>query len=490
MRRRSTILSLPSLLIFSILATGLGWTIWRQGGLAFSPGDLSGKNDADIFLEGYSSHAEFEGQCSLCHQPLTKLQAELCTDCHGNITEQIDMKMSVHGNIENVVHCAECHSDHRGRQYDLRLENLGDFNHSSLGFSLIWHQIDYSMQLIECLGCHAADESFSMQTSSCTSCHAEHEQDFMLTHTNDFGGSCTSCHDGLDSMARFDHTISDFPLVGTHEQLSCVECHIDGQFEDLQSDCIACHEEPTGHQGLFGLDCETCHDSISWKPAYLNGQAFEHDTGTRFNLDLHSQDYAGEAITCQSCHQESLDKFSMETCIDCHVTGDEIFITQHQAELGGKCLECHDGVDRMRNFVHQELFPLEGSHSVIECQACHVDQVYQGTPNECKDCHPEPEIHAGFFGLKCEYCHETLHWVPAQLHSHEFPIAHGDQPGENCQLCHISTYEQYTCYACHEHDESDIREKHARLDLLDGELARCIDCHADGLVHEKNENGN
>ena len=44
MRRRSTILSLLGLVILVLLLTGLGLTIWRQGGLTFSPGNLSANN--------------------------------------------------------------------------------------------------------------------------------------------------------------------------------------------------------------------------------------------------------------------------------------------------------------------------------------------------------------------------------------------------------------------------------------------------------------
>ena len=487
MRRRSTILSLPSLVIFSVLLTALGLAIWRGGGLAFSPGDLSGKNHPDIVLAGYSSHAEFEGQCSLCHQPLTSLQADLCVDCHSGVEDQITMKNSLHGNLKNVMQCAECHSDHQGREFDLRLGNLGDFDHSMIAFSLIWHQVDYSLAPIECLDCHVTDDRFSVSTISCATCHANHDGDFMLAHVKDFGDGCMSCHDGLDSMARFEHANSDFHLLGMHQEISCVECHVESQFEDLQSDCASCHAEPAGHSGFFGTDCAACHDANAWKPAVLEGGSFDHNTGTRFSLVLHTQDYAGASMSCQSCHPGGIDEFTPETCFQCHAPEDQDFMIQHQAELGGQCIECHDGVDRMRNFDHQDYFPLEGGHGVLECQSCHVNQVYQGTPGECKDCHLEPEIHAGFFGLTCEYCHESNSWYPGQLQKHSFPIDHGDQGESECQTCHVATYSEYSCYTCHEHTAEEVLEKHDDLNLPAGQLAACTDCHLDGLVHELNE---
>ncbi len=484
MRRRTAIFSLPSLLILAFLLAVIGLMIWRQGGLAFSPGSLSSSGDPGLGYEGYGSHADFEAQCSLCHQPLASLQAELCVNCHISIDQQIANQNSLHGNLENVVECAACHTDHQGRDHDVRLGGLEDFNHSGQSFSLIWHQVDYSQNPIECLGCHVTDDQFSVSNSSCLVCHADASNDFMSEHVQDFGDGCVSCHDGLDSVARFDHANSEFELAGVHQDLSCVECHVEGQFWELQADCVACHAEPGLHLGIFGVDCAACHDSQAWRPAALNGELFDHYSATGFNLELHRQDFSGDTLSCTNCHLEGEDEFTPQTCFECHVSADQDFMVQHQSELGGDCLECHDGVDQMRDFNHQDFFPIDGAHTGIDCQACHVDQVYRGILGECKDCHPEPEIHAGFFGLKCEYCHETTSWIPAQLHSHRFPINHGDQPGEDCQLCHVSSYERYTCFVCHEHSEEEIWGEHDEFNLNQDQLFKCTDCHADGLVHE------
>ena len=255
MRRRSTILSLPGLVILVLLLTGLGLTLWRQGGLAFSPGKLSANNRLEIQLGGFSSHAEFEMQCALCHQPITRFQAELCVVCHGSVEDQIVMENGLHGTMLNVQQCADCHSDHQGRDFDLRLGHLDQFDHSMLAFSLIWHQVDYSMEPLVCLDCHVADDEFSVSAESCAVCHAGYDFNFMTAHLQDFGTDCINCHDGRDSMTGFDHSESEFPLFDSHLEISCVGCHTQGQFEDLPSECVSCHTEPTVHQGTFTLDC-------------------------------------------------------------------------------------------------------------------------------------------------------------------------------------------------------------------------------------------
>jgi hypothetical protein len=119
-----------------------------------------------------------------------------------------------------------------------------------------------------------------------------------------------------------------------------------------------------------------------------------------------------------------------------------------------------------------------------------VEQVYRDTPAECKDCHPEPEIHAGYFGEKCEYCHSTFSWFPAQLVNHQFPIDHGEQGELECQVCHITTYSEYSCYECHEHRIDKIQDKHEELNIPATELAVCTECHNDGLVHDLDEEAN
>jgi hypothetical protein len=466
--------------------TGLGLTFWRQGGLAFSPGSLSEKGPSGEQLGGFNSHAEFENQCAQCHQPLSSLQAELCVACHSTIDDQMTDEGSLHGGLENVMQCADCHPDHQGREFDLRLGNLNDFDHSVLTFSLIWHQVDYSLAPMDCLACHISDDQFSVSTISCINCHTGHDTEFISDHQADFGEGCTACHDGVDTMARFNHDKTNFRLDGSHFETACVACHIEGHFADLPGECVNCHSEPAVHIRTFGIECADCHDTLSWSPALFEGKSFEHDSQTNFSLMQHSHDFSSDPISCGSCHLSSIYEFETRACNECHALNDSDFILQHQSQLGKNCLTCHDGVDRMRNFDHQDFFPLEGSHAEIDCQACHEEQIYQGTPTECRVCHPEPEIHAGFFGLKCEYCHSTTTWYPAQLVSHQFPINHGDQGEVDCEVCHVATYSGYSCYGCHEHEINEIVDKHEDLNISAGQLATCIECHVDGLVHETN----
>ena len=148
-----------------MLLIGLGLTLWWQGGKAFSPGALSAVNRQSTRLGSYTSHAEFERQCNLCHQPLVSMQYELCLSFHRDVENQIRTAAELHGVLVDVNRCADCHSDHRGREFDPRLGSLEDFNHSLLGFSLIWHQVDYDASTMECGSCHSGEDFRTTSTT-------------------------------------------------------------------------------------------------------------------------------------------------------------------------------------------------------------------------------------------------------------------------------------------------------------------------------------
>ena len=47
------------------------------------------------------------------------------------------------------------------------------------------------------------------------------------------------------------------------------------------------------------------------------------------------------------------------------------------------------------------------------------------------------------------------------------------------RTCHIDNdYSNYTCYGCHEHSRSKIREEHVEEGIYDYE--NCVECHRSG----------
>jgi hypothetical protein len=108
----------------------------------------------------------------------------------------------------------------------------------------------------------------------------------------------------------------------------------------LSQACQDCHNEPAAHAGLFEQDCAACHTPQGWKPAQLDGQSFNHDISTGFSLTLHSLDYQGTPMNCQTCHGAGVRAaFEIQTCIDCHTLADQPFMQEHQAQFGSACLD-------------------------------------------------------------------------------------------------------------------------------------------------------
>jgi hypothetical protein len=480
MRRPNNILT-PISVFFTVLALSAVLVAYLlRGGTLFSPGPLTAKAQEGVTLGGYESHADFEAQCSLCHQPLTSDLATKCLECHIQIDRAIKLGDDLHATLVDPYTCAGCHRDHLGTEFDPTIAARLMYDHNLSGFSLIHHQLDYEDRAMECESCHNPKD-FVINEVACKECHTANAPEFMAQHMNDFSLACLQCHNGYDRMANFDHAETTFPLRGMHLEIRCGACHAKGNFDLTNSACAQCHQEPDIHLDLFGTVCQDCHTEASWAPAMLEVMNFDHNQNTGFSLIKHARDFHGSPITCVICHQnQSFSNFYPQICIDCHMPEQPEYIQNHTVDFGLACTTCHNGADRMTGFDHNLLFPLTGRHAELTCQGCHANQVFSGTPTDCVNCHAEPAIHAGSFGKDCARCHQTSAWTPAQLREHVFPIDHGSDLLSDCQTCHLTTYMEYTCYQCHEHDPADIQEEHVEEGISVNELGECAVCHPTG----------
>ena len=209
---------------------------------------------------------------------------------------------------------------------------------------------------------------------------------------------------------------------------------------------------------------------------------FDHERLTNFSLARHKTDYDATELVCQDCHSQGLGQAEKTDCVTCHQTASPSFLAEHEQLFGSACLDCHDGRDTMADFDHNQIFALEGAHTLLACQDCHADQYFAESVRECVACHAEPAVHTGLFGLDCGRCHTAIAWTPAQLTQHTFPLDHGTDANLSCDTCHVQTYAEYTCYTCHEHTPTEMREVHLEEGISDYE--NCIECHPNGLEEE------
>ena len=477
------------------LIAGLVAAVVFSGGAIFSPGELTKYAAKGTPLNGFHSHAEFQNDCTQCHAPLIGIDPERCEACHTTIGQERATGAGLHGKLkpDEVAKCDTCHQDHKGPGLNPNVTALKKFDHAILGFSLTAHVADYNSAPIECQGCHHGVD-FKFEATTCVKCHGDYDPPFMLSHLQAFGQDCVACHDGgldgRDKMMAFDHAQTRFPLEGKHAEAGCADCHTaEAAAKDTPAQCVACHEEPPVHAGVFSQDCSVCHTPTVWSPAKLEAKPMFRHADTAFQLVHHAKNFDGSALTCAACHlSASQGDFSSTTqsCTDCHSAYDPAFMTQHVQQYGTNCLSCHDGAGNMQNFDHSAFFVLDGQHASLECAACHKEQKFKGTPNQCVDCHAEPAIHAGVFGLQCDACHSTTAWAPARLTRHTFPLDHGEQGEIACATCHVQSYATYTCAACHAPGE--MQEKHAEKGITGDRLLECAACHPTG--REAIEGGN
>ena len=467
MQRQHPLLSPTGLIMTLVVLFILSIVYIRTGGQMFSPGDAA------------AAHSEIE-DCAACHQPFGRSQGELCMDCHTEIREELLQQNGLHARLSEPERCMACHSEHQGEDFDIRASAIDRFDHEMTFFSLVRHAQDYDGSAMSCSSCHTAD-NFNADLTACKTCHENDSPAFMEQHIADFGPDCLACHDGVDRLSGFDHSLTAFPLIGEHAETACADCHQNGQFDDLPLQCAACHAEPEAHLGMFQNSCEDCHNPAGWTPANFDGRLFEHFENTGFSLVKHEQNVDGSILDCKACHQESLTTFDALVCVDCHRQIDDAFITQHLVEYGQDCMGCHDGLDSMSGFDHSTVFVLDGAHAALACTGCHIDQQFSDTPSNCSDCHAEPELHLGIFGLQCENCHTTSAWQPAALSRHDFPLDHGNEGEIPCATCHPANFVQFTCDTCH--TPAEMREEHNKEDIFDI-AGRCLECHPTGLKEE------
>lgn len=255
-------------------------------------------------------------QCADCHhEDITTFRLDTCDVCH----RQIDVQyMSAHV-LSFGAACLNCH-DGVDRFDD-------DFDHSILSFPLTGQH-----RQVDCAGCHSQARHAGDFAAAPTDCHACHRQDD--AHAGRFGTDCAACHDTAGwPGADFDHNLSGFPLTGAHTTLSCESCHRGGLLEPLRTDCVACHDEPAFHTGLFGPDCASCHTTTAWTPAQFNGPH-------TFPLNH------GGGATCATCHPSSLTAY---TCYGCHEHEEGDILEEHLDE-GIRdiqnCAACHPGGEK------------------------------------------------------------------------------------------------------------------------------------------------
>jgi hypothetical protein len=260
-----------------------------------------------------------------------------CVKCH----KSGDLKKAV-----NFSNCADCHDDYHDGELKLATETVTDCKRchtvekafTSSSFSFVDHEkskfpLKGAHVATPCFSCHKKTNdkrwNFKFTSQKCVECHDDiHKNTISEKFYPD--QKCQSCHNenGWNDI-KFDHSVTNFKLLGRHQTVSCRDCHFEKNssnsnvtkqvFVGLNKECVSCHQNFHGDQfEINGVtECKRCHSSdIDWKIL-----TFNHDS-TNFSLSG-----SHEKVACSECHKPSVQsdgktmvlyKIKNYQCIDCH----------------------------------------------------------------------------------------------------------------------------------------------------------------------------
>ncbi|MFQ5560125.1 MAG: cytochrome C, partial [Nitrospinota bacterium] len=437
----------------------------------FMPGKLS------------SAHSKYENKCTHCHKGLNKSpQRQLCLDCHKNITKDIKKREGFHGrkNEPREKECSFCHTEHKGRKFDIRPFDKDIFSHDATDFPLSGKH-----KTLLCKKCHKKGKKPRDAPSTCFGCHEKKDP-----HKQKLGKLCSSCHSstGWDKTS-FDHNKTQFPLIQKHIQVRCKGCHAGKTYKKTRSDCFSCHEKHDVHGGVYTKKCSECHNPSGWKKT-----TFTHKK------------------------VRSIGKIALSNCIACHKKNDI-----HKGEFGKECRKCHSSKKwAALLFTHKKTkFPLKMKHKNLKCKECHTTPPFkQKMSTDCFSCHKAKDEHDGLFGEKCVSCHNEKGWLffTFDHNTTDFPLKekHKETP---CKLCHQKDLSQKkletSCASCHHfdaphadefgkacspcHEEKNWKtlvfnhETTVLTELVDEQIRSCKKCYKERLgktcfgCHEKHD---
>ncbi|MCF6278332.1 MAG: hypothetical protein L3J16_06255, partial [Anaerolineales bacterium] len=233
-------------------------------------------------------------------------------------------------------------------------------------------------------------------------------------------------------------------------------------------------------------DCAVGHTPEAWVPA-----TFNHDLAGFKLLGKHAD------VACEDCHINEVYEGTPTDCFSCHEKDDK-----HDGRFGTDCALCHSPDGWLpADFDHNlAAFKLEGKHQSVDCEACHINDVYQGTPQDCYSCHKQDDEHRGRYGTDCSQCHTAQGWEPANVNHAGFTVgcatchaqddAHNGQYGTDCSACH-STNAWKPASFDHSISGFPLTGAHVRADCtqchtgntFSGLSTACVACHADPAFH-------
>ncbi|MEQ1884586.1 MAG: hypothetical protein ABL967_05945 [Bryobacteraceae bacterium] len=413
-------------------------------------------------------------QCASCHIG-NKFQG-VAADCFGCHAADFARASNPNHVAAGFPHeCSTCHTSATWQG--------AKFDHNTLTkFALTGKHINTA-----CTQCHVGG-TFKGTPAACSGCHlGDYDKTVNPNHRqSSFSQQCETCHTTAQWQgAKFDHSLSRFPLTGKHTSVTCTSCHVNNQFSGTPLNCESCHlkdyqtAKSVDHTASgFPRTCETCHTTAQWQ-----GAKFDH-AATRFPLTgKHT------AVACATCHVNNQFKGIGASCESCHLKDYQSAKSVNHVTSGfpRTCETCHTTTQwQGAKFDHAATkFPLTGKHTSVSCTTCHVNNQFAGLGAECVSCHlkdwqgtKNPNHQSSGFSQNCQSCHTTTQWLGAKFDhaATKFPLT-GKHTAVACATCHVNN--QFAglatnCVSCHIKDYQGAKSVNH---VASGFPQTCETCH-------------
>jgi len=232
--------------------------------------------------------------------------------------------------------CTVCHSTDNWTETT--------FDHALTNFPLTGAHVQ-----TDCAQCHIGGQ-YTGTPTDCWSCHEADYNDADDHVQANYPHDCSQCHNTTDWDSDFNHNGTDFPLTGAHISVSCLACHVGGQFENTPTDCWFCHQSDFNsaspdHNAGYPQECVDCHTTNNWN------STFDHD---QQHFPIYSGRHRDEWNQCIECHTTN-GSFILFSCIECHEHSDQGDVDDDHEDVGGyaytptSCFECHPDGDGRPN---------------------------------------------------------------------------------------------------------------------------------------------
>ncbi|KAA3610126.1 MAG: hypothetical protein D8M58_07170 [Calditrichaeota bacterium] len=261
----------------------------------------------------HAEMAAMAGGCESCHHfnPPGKILS--CVSCHEPEKKSDISKpglkgayhrqcLNCHREWGHTTKCTICH-EKRGNISESKSEFIGKSHEKLVVPQKIVYQTDEEDYPVvtffhddhtekfgfKCVDCHAGETCSRCHDKTKDSVSVENDEhdNCINCHEAEVDDDCEKCHDTKEKKP-FDHARHGWGLNAFHKELSCINCHKNNSFSNLNKDCISCHK--------------------NWEDGSFNhkvtGLVLDEDHIDNDCIDCHLDSRYEEKPSCNECHDD------------------------------------------------------------------------------------------------------------------------------------------------------------------------------------------